>query len=156
MTAAGSTASGDGAPSGLPSTEQIRSAYVALMGTVPASIETRLALAEQTGRQSAVATIEALRHTLIMDNPLGDRVGQLVHFAQLVALGRPGPARLHARAARRAGAPVDELVGVAELALITAGMPAYSLGVDIIAELVAEEQRGEISKEISNGSGTGS
>lgn len=35
----------------------------------------------------------------------------------------------------------DELVGVAELAMSTAGVPAYSLGVEIIAELVAEQQQ---------------
>lgn len=60
---------------------------------------------------------------------------QLVHFGQLLALGRAGPARLHARGALRAGATESDLAGVAETALITAGMPAYSLGVEIIAEI---------------------
>lgn len=118
---------------------RIRAAYVELTGAVPASIETRLALAESTGRQRAVEAIEATRAELIMANPLGRKTGQLVHFAQLVVLGQSGPARLHARAARRAGASIEELVGVAELALITAGMPAYSLGVEIVAELAGEE-----------------
>lgn len=118
---------------------QIRASYVALTGAVPPAIEARLALAGRTGRQAAVAAVEALRAELIMANPLGRRTGQLVHFAQLVALGRAGPARLHARAARLAGATFEELVGVAELALITAGMPAYSLGVEIVSELIAEE-----------------
>jgi 4-carboxymuconolactone decarboxylase len=63
----------------------------------------------------------------------------LVHFGQLVALGSAGPAHLHARAARKAGATIADLVGVAELALITAGMPSYSLGVQIVADLLAEE-----------------
>jgi len=129
---------GDGAGREL-ATERIRAAYVELTGSVPASIETRLALAEQAGRQHAVEVIEALREALIMENPLGRRTGQLVHFGQLVALGSAEAARLHARAARTAGAGIEELVGVAELALITAGMPCYSLGVQIVAELVAEE-----------------
>lgn len=120
------------------STDRIRATYKELTGSVPVSIETRLKLAEQTGRQSAVEAIEELRRVLIMDNPLGRKTGQLVHFGQLVALGKAGPARLHAGAARKAGATLEELVGVAELALITAGMPAYSLGVEIIAELAAE------------------
>jgi 4-carboxymuconolactone decarboxylase len=30
---------------------------------------------------------------------------------------------------------VGDLVGVAETALVTAGMPAYSLGIEVIAEL---------------------
>jgi hypothetical protein len=41
-------------------------------------------------------------------------------------------------------------VGVAELALITAGMPAYSLGVEVISELVDEE-----SQEDDDGGGAG-
>ncbi|MHB1931275.1 MAG: carboxymuconolactone decarboxylase family protein [Acidimicrobiales bacterium] len=118
---------------------RIRAGYRELTGSVPPSIETRLDLAEHTGRLSAVEAIEALRDELIVANPLGRKTGQLVHFAQLVALGKAGPARLHAQAAHRGGASVEELVGVAELALITAGMPAYSLGVEIIAELTADE-----------------
>lgn len=110
-----------------------------LTGSVPAAIETRLALAERSGRQRALEAIEALRDELIMANSLGRKVGQLVHFAQVLVIGADAPAHLHARAARRAGASVEELVGVAELALITAGMPAYSRGVEIIGQLVIEE-----------------
>ena len=87
--------------------------------------------------------IEALRRVLILDNPLGRKTGQLVHFAQLLAVGKAAPARLHARAARKAGASLAELAGVAELALITAGMPAYSLGAEILAEMAAAEATGE-------------
>ena len=117
----------------------IRAGYVELTGSVPAAIETRLTLAARSGRTQAVELIEKLRAELIMANPLGRKLGQLVHFAQLLALGKEGPARLHVRAARLAGASIEELVGVAELALITAGMPAYSLGVEIIGELIDEE-----------------
>ena len=119
--------------------DRIRARYVELTGSVPPAIETRLAVAVRTGRLAAVGAVEALRDELIMANPLGRRTGQLVHYAQLIALARPGPARLHARAARLAGATFEDLVGVAELALITAGMPAYSLGVEIVSELIAEE-----------------
>jgi len=124
---------------------RIRAGYVELMGSVPAAIETRLALAARSGRIQAVGLIEALRTELIMANPLGRKAGQLVHFAQLIVLGKEGPARLHVRAARRAGASIEELVGVAELALITAGMPAYSLGVELIGELIDEEDSSENS-----------
>lgn len=133
------------------SQEGIRAAYRELLGTVPESIETRLALAERTGRGSASEAIEALRNELIMANPLGRKTGQLVHFAQLVAIGKAAPARLHARAARRAGASLEELVGVAELALITAGMPAYSLAVEIVAELTDEESDREGHDSASGG-----
>lgn len=122
---------------------RIRASYVELAGSVPPAIETRLSLAARSGRTRAVELIEELRAELIMGNPLGRKIGQLVHFAQVLALGHAVPARLHAGAARRAGASIEELVGVAELALITAGMPAYSLGVEIIGELRAREEGGD-------------
>jgi len=118
---------------------QVRARYAELLGTVPAAIEQRLALAGRTGRGDSVLAIEALRQAVIMNSPLGRQVGQLVHFGQLLALGRSGPARRHARAARRAGASLAQLPGVAELALITAGVPAYSLGVEILTEIADEE-----------------
>ena len=77
-----------------------------------------------------------------MDNPLGRQTSQLVHFGQLVALGEGGPAREHARAARRAGASLAQLLGVVELALITSGMPAYGLGVEILTEMAGEDSGG--------------
>lgn len=116
--------------------EAIRDRYRATFGAVPSAIEQRLRVAEITGRLSAVEVVENVRQVLLADNVLGPRVQQLVHFGQLLALGLSGPARLHARGALRAGATLADLVGVAETAMITAGMPAYSLGIEIIAELV--------------------
>lgn len=116
--------------------EAVRERYRSVFGSVPASIEDRLAVAERTGRLDAVEAIERLRRTVLAGNPLEPRVQQLVHFGQLLALGRGGPARLHARGALRAGAESGDLVGVAETALITAGMPAYSLGIEVIAEIL--------------------
>lgn len=120
--------------------EVIRQSYRELTGSVPEGIERRLELAAATERLGSVAAVEAMRRALIMDNPLGLRQGQVVHFSQLVALGKGGPARLHARAARRAGATLPELMGAVELALITSGMPAYSLGVEVLSELLIEER----------------
>ncbi|MHB1536723.1 MAG: carboxymuconolactone decarboxylase family protein [Acidimicrobiales bacterium] len=115
--------------------EAVRDRYRRIFGDVPAGIDDRLYVAEATGRLGAVETIEALRQSLLAENPLEPRVQQLVHFAQLVALGRERPARLHARGALRAGATLTDLVGVAETSLVTSGMPAYGLAVEIIAAL---------------------
>ena len=116
--------------------ETIRNSYKELTGSVPESIELRLKLAALTKRDGSVAAIEAMRQALIMDNPLGRKVGQTVQFGQLIALGQGGPARLHAHSALLAGATLRELMGVVELALVTGGMPAYSLGVEILGELL--------------------
>lgn len=117
--------------------EAIRDRYREVFETVPAGIEERIAVAERTGRLGAVETIEELRRVLLAGNPLGAKLQQLVHFAQLVALGQDGPARLHARGALRAGASLADLVGVAETSLVTSGMPAYALCIEIIAEIIA-------------------
>jgi len=112
--------------------EAIRDRYREVFATVPQGIEDRIAVAGATGRLEAVETIEQFRLVLLAGNTLGPRTQQLVHFAQLVALGRGGPARLHARGAIRAGAEPADLVGVAETSLVTSGMPAYALAIEII------------------------
>lgn len=128
-------------PSGPERAEVIRDRYRRVFGAVPPGIDERVALAQAAGRLDAVETIEELRRVLLAENPLGPKTQQLVHFAQLVALGREGPARLHAQGALRAGASITDLVGVAETSLVTAGMPAYALAVAIIAELNPAQSR---------------
>ncbi|MCB5168346.1 carboxymuconolactone decarboxylase family protein [Streptomyces bambusae] len=118
--------------------EAVRDRYRATLGTVPAGVQDRLRLAEEYGRLPTEETIAALRHIVLTDNPLGGRVQQLVHFGQLLVLGRAHPARIHARGALHAGASVADLIGVAETALITAGVPAYALGTEIIAEFARD------------------
>lgn len=118
--------------------EAVRRSYRDGFGEVPAAIEQRLAVAQACDRLAAVEAVEQLRRTLLEDNPLDARTQQLVHLGQLLALHREEPARLHARGAVRAGATATDLLGVAETALVTAGMPAYSLGVRIVADMLAD------------------
>ena len=105
---------------------------------VTASIEQRLRIGELAGRTASAQVIEELRQALTKDNPLGPKLGELVQFGQLVALGRAGSARRHGRAAQQVGASLAELLAAVELALITPGLPAYGLGIEILAELAAE------------------
>lgn len=137
-------------PSSAERAEAIRDRYRQVFGSVPHGIEQRIAVAGATGRLGAVEMIEGLRRALLAESPLEASVQQLVHFGQLIALGRGGPARLHARGALRAGATLADLVGVAETSLVTAGMPAYATAIEIVAELLsapegwaAEDARGE-------------
>ncbi|MFE3223556.1 carboxymuconolactone decarboxylase family protein [Nocardia sp. NPDC059228] len=116
--------------------EAIRDRYRSTLGTIPRGAEDRLRLAEQHDRLDTEEAIMALRHIVLTDNALGPRVQQLVHFGQLLALGRSEPARIHARGALHAGATTGDLIGVAETAVLTAGVPAYALGIEIIAELI--------------------
>ncbi|MER7468670.1 carboxymuconolactone decarboxylase family protein [Streptomyces sp. NPDC097981] len=124
-------------------TEAIRDRYRSTLATVPGGVQERLRLAQEFGRLQTEEAIAALRHIVLTDNPLGARVQQLVHFGQLLALGRAHPARIHAQGALHAGAGIADLIGVAETALITAGVPAYALGTEIIAELLPHTDSGE-------------
>ncbi|MFF4219176.1 carboxymuconolactone decarboxylase family protein [Streptomyces nondiastaticus] len=124
-------------------TEAIRDRYRSTLGTVPGGVQERLRLAREFDRLPTEEAIAELRHIVLTGSPLGARVQQLVHFGQLLALGRAHPARIHARGALHAGAGITDLIGVAETALITAGVPAYALGTEIIAELAPHADDGE-------------
>ncbi|MGW2255625.1 carboxymuconolactone decarboxylase family protein [Kitasatospora sp. NPDC001660] len=119
--------------------EVLRDRYRSTLGAVPHGAEDRLYVARTLGRLHTEEAFMTLRHIVLTDNPLGARVQQLVHFGQLLALGRPGPARIHARGALHTGAGLAELAGVAETALLTSGAPAYALGIEIIGELLRGE-----------------
>ncbi|MFD8598431.1 carboxymuconolactone decarboxylase family protein, partial [Kitasatospora sp. NPDC059646] len=119
--------------------EALRERYRATIGAVPPAVEERLRVARAFGRLSTEEAFTALRHIVLAESPLGGRVQQLVHFGQLLALGRAEPARIHARGALHAGAGIADLIGVAETALITSGTPSYALGIEIVVELLAED-----------------
>jgi 4-carboxymuconolactone decarboxylase len=118
--------------------------YVELFGRVPALVEQRVAMAELTRRLDTIEMIEAVRKVLISANPLGSDRQQLVHFGQLVVLGNRDAASRHAVACRKNGATAEELIGVVETAFITAGVPAYNLGIEILHELFI--MRGEAAQ----------
>jgi 4-carboxymuconolactone decarboxylase len=115
--------------------ERLGGTYHAMLGEVPPHVRERWAAVAGLGRPELIEAIERLRAVAIAENPLGLRVQQLVQFGQLLVLGQEGPARLHARAALRHGASIADLLGVAETAFITGGVPAFSLGVRVIDEL---------------------
>jgi 4-carboxymuconolactone decarboxylase len=115
--------------------DRLGGTYHAMVGEVPPHVRQRWATVAGMGRPETIEAIERLRDVAIAQNPMGLRVQQLVQFGQLLVLGQEGPARLHAAAALRHGASPAELLGVAETAFITAGVPAFSLGVRVIDEL---------------------
>ncbi|MFI5830568.1 carboxymuconolactone decarboxylase family protein [Streptomyces sp. NPDC051578] len=129
--------------------EAVRARYASTLGGVPGGVQDRLRLAREFDRLPTEEALAALRHIVLTENPLGARVQQLVHFGQLLSLGREHPARIHARGALHAGATVPDLIGVAETALITSGVPAYALGAEIIADL------GRAGDGAGSGSGAG-
>ncbi|MCU1676836.1 MAG: hypothetical protein JWM93_1594 [Frankiales bacterium] len=111
--------------------------YEKLFGDVPDGVRRRWAVTSEHGRFPSAALLEQLRAEVLFNSPLGLKVQQLVHFGQLVVLGNRHAATSHAGAALRAGATPQDLLSVAETALITAGVPGYGLAISVIDEVVA-------------------
>jgi 4-carboxymuconolactone decarboxylase len=122
------------------SPDDIRERYRDLVGHVPKTVETRLALAEQVHRLPAIAAIETMREELLHRNPLDRRTQQLVHLAMLIGAGEDAPARLHVAGALKAGVTPTELFGVCETAAVVGGMPAFSRAVDVVASVLKATQ----------------
>ncbi len=112
--------------------------YRELLGFVPDNIKKRNALARFCHHEASIDAVEALRERLIHDNPLDRKTQQLVHFSMLLALGHAEAAQLHVRGALKAGAQARELYGICETAAIVGGMPAFSLGVEIVYDALTE------------------
>ncbi|HLH67303.1 MAG TPA: carboxymuconolactone decarboxylase family protein [Solirubrobacteraceae bacterium] len=115
--------------------QRLGGTYRSMIGEVPPHVRQRWAAVAGLGRPEVIEAIERLREVAIAQNPLGWRAQQLVQFGQLLVLAQEGPARLHAAAALRHGASLQELMGVVETAFVTAGVPAFSLGVRLLDEL---------------------
>ena len=115
--------------------QRLGATYHAMLGEVPPHVRERWAAVAALGRPELIEAIEGLRAVAIGNNALGMRLQQLVQFGQLLVLGQEGPARLHAAAALRHGASLSDLLGVVETAFVTAGVPAFSLGVRLLDEL---------------------
>ncbi len=124
--------------SAAPEARKLGQAYYDLFGEVPAHARKRWEIIEAVGRGETVVALENLRSLVISDSPLELRVQQLVQFGQLLVLRAEGPSRLHAKAAIRHGATVQELMGVTETAYLTGGITAFSLGVAIVGELLED------------------
>jgi 4-carboxymuconolactone decarboxylase len=115
--------------------ERLGGTYRAMLGEVPSHVRERWAAVAALGRPELIEAIEGLRTVVIAESALGLRVQQLVQFGQLLVLGQEAPARLHATAAMRHGATLEDLLGVVETAYLTAGIPAFALGVRVLDEL---------------------
>lgn len=103
--------------------------YVELIGEVPGSVSDRWQWLEEKGRSTTVGHVERLREQAVHANPMGMKVTQLVQFGMMAVLGREYGAQVHAAAALRHGATLEELIGVAEVAFVAGGANGYNLGI---------------------------
>ena len=115
----------------------LRAPYEALIGFVPPRIMARTELGARLDPE-LLQLQEAVRTRAMYPACFDVKTAQLMLFGILLAL-MGDAARLHAIAARRAGASWEELHAVVGLAYLFRGMPAANLGAEILLKLAEGE-----------------
>lgn len=116
---------------------EIRALYAELIGFVPPRIEARVSVGSRVD-PDGLEMQEAMREHFMYPACFDVKTSQLMLFGILLAL-MGDAARLHAIAARRAGATWEELWAVANLAFLFRGLPAINMGSEIIKKLADDE-----------------
>jgi alkylhydroperoxidase/carboxymuconolactone decarboxylase family protein YurZ len=115
----------------------LRAPYEALIGFVPPRIMARSELGARLDPE-LLQLQEAVRTRAMYPACFDVKTAQLMLFGILLAL-MGDAARLHAIAARRAGASWEELHAVVGLAYLFRGMPAANLGAEMLLKLAEAE-----------------
>jgi 4-carboxymuconolactone decarboxylase len=115
----------------------LRAPYEELIGFVPPRILARSELGARL-EPELFRLQEAVRMRAMYPDCFDVKTAQLMLFGILLAL-MGDAARLHAIAARRAGASWEELHAVVGLAYLFRGMPAANLGAEILLKLAEAE-----------------
>jgi 4-carboxymuconolactone decarboxylase len=114
-----------------------RAAYQELIGFVPPRIQARTDLLARLNPE-LLALQETIRQRAMYPACFDTKTSQLMLFGMLL-MTLADATRLHAIAARRAGATWEELSAVVGLAFLFRGLPAANLGAQIIQEIAHEE-----------------
>jgi 4-carboxymuconolactone decarboxylase len=119
--------------------QEYRDFYTELLGFVPPRIQARTDLLARTDPE-LLALQEATRKHAMYPQCFDVKTSQLMLFGMLL-VQLADATRLHAIAARRAGATWEELNAVVGLAFLFRGLSAANLGAQIIQEIAASEQK---------------
>lgn len=115
----------------------LRAPYQELIGFVPPRIQARTELGARLDPE-LLRLQEQARLRAMYPACFDTKTAQLMLFGILLAL-MGDAARLHAIAARRAGASWEELHAVVGLAYLFRGLPAANLGAEILLKLAEAE-----------------
>jgi alkylhydroperoxidase/carboxymuconolactone decarboxylase family protein YurZ len=115
----------------------MRAPYETLIGFVPPRIMARTELGARLD-PDLLRLQEAARLRAMYPTCFDVKTSQLMLFGILLAL-MGDAARLHAIAARRAGASWEELSAVVGLAYLFRGLPAANLGAEILQKMAEAE-----------------
>jgi 4-carboxymuconolactone decarboxylase len=116
-----------------------RDFYVELIGFVPPRIEARTDLLGRLDPE-LLEMEEAIRKRAMYPACFDTKTSQLMLFGMLL-MTLADAARLHAIAARRAGASWEEMSAVVNLAFLFRGLPAANLGAQIIQGIAEGEKK---------------
>ncbi len=117
--------------------ERLRDRYRELIGFVPPRIQARTDLLARLDPET-LRMQEELRARLMYPPCFDVKTAQLMLFGMLL-MDLSDAARLHAIAARRAGATYEELNAVVGLAFLFRGLPAANRGAEVIQEILRLE-----------------
>lgn len=118
--------------------ESYRSIYRELIGFVPPRIVARTDLLARIDPELLSLQEQMRKHAMYPDC-FDVKTVQLMLFGMLL-MTLADATRLHAIAARRAGATWEEMSCVVNLAFLFRGLPAANLGAQIIQEIAESEQ----------------
>ncbi|HEV8340547.1 MAG TPA: carboxymuconolactone decarboxylase family protein [bacterium] len=120
--------------------EALRGVYRDLLGFVPPRITARTELLGRVDPKG-LRLQEEMRAHFMYPRAFDTKTVQLMLFGMLL-MNLQDAAKLHAIAARRAGASWEELVSVMGLAFLFRGLSAANVGAQILQDVAAEEDRG--------------
>jgi alkylhydroperoxidase/carboxymuconolactone decarboxylase family protein YurZ len=121
--------------------EEYRNFYIELLGFVPPRIQARTDLLARLD-PGLLAMQEEIRRRCMYPPCFDTKTTQLMLFGMLL-MNLQDAARLHALGAYRAGATVEELSAVVNLAYLFRGMSAANLGAEIIQGIVGGMAQGK-------------
>jgi alkylhydroperoxidase/carboxymuconolactone decarboxylase family protein YurZ len=119
--------------------EAYRAFYRELIGFVPPRIAARTDLLSRLDPQ-LLSMEEEIRRRAMYPACFDVKTAQLMLFGMLL-MTLADATRLHAIAARRAGATWEEMSAVVNLAFLFRGLPAANLGAQIIQEIAESESK---------------
>jgi 4-carboxymuconolactone decarboxylase len=117
--------------------QEYRDFYTQLIGFVPPRIQARTDLLSRLDPE-LLRMQEEIRARAMYPECFDVKTAQLMLFGMLLVL-LSDATRLHAIAARRAGATWEEMSAVVNLAFLFRGLPAGNLGAQIIQEIAKSE-----------------
>lgn len=118
--------------------EDVRKPYADLIGFVPPRIQARTDLLSRLDPEGLQLQEEMRRH-FMFPSCFDTKTAQLMLFGMLL-MTLQDAAKLHATAARRAGATWEELSSVVGLAFLFRGLSAANVGAQMLQEVAAAEQ----------------